>query len=93
MEAYMLSWEAASERLLDASALPAGTRRNCESLGSTASYWVHWCMGINEPVPIFDAFRTLTGAPPKVPWGERIQSGRRALLSGGEEGAEDRAKR
>ena len=84
MEAYALSWEAASERLLDASALPAGTRRNCESLDSTASYWLHWCCGINDPVPIFDVFRSVTGAPPKIPWDERLRIGQKALQVAGE---------
>jgi hypothetical protein len=79
MEAYMLSWEAASERLLDAAALPAGTRRSCETVASKASYWAHWTMGVNDPVPIFDVFRTVTGAGPKIPWDERFQRSRRNL--------------
>ena len=83
MEAYMLSWEAASERLLDAAALPAGTQRSCETPTSIASYWVHWTMGVNHPVPIFDVFRTVTGAGPKIPWDERFKRSRRNLQASG----------
>ena len=37
MEEFTLSWEAASERLLDAAALPAGTRRAKESAELTSN--------------------------------------------------------
>ena len=40
-EQYMLSWEAATERLLDAAALPEGSPRVCERPESTAAYAAH----------------------------------------------------
>ena len=64
MEEFTLSWEAASERLLDAAALPAGTRRTKHNPTSTASYYLHYSFGVQ---PVFDVFRTVTGAEPKVP--------------------------
>ena len=79
MEVYALSWEAASERLLDAAALPAGTKRTCDTAASTLAYYTHYAMGVQ---PVFDVFRTVTGAGPKVPWSERFD--RRALKVGGE---------
>ena len=81
MEEFTLSWEAASERLLDAAALPAGTRRAKEAPSSKALYALHWCMGVQ---PVFDAFRTLTGAEPKVPWSVRARrTGKRISLTSG----------
>jgi hypothetical protein len=77
MEAYMLSWEAASERLLDAAALPTGTRRTCETAASTLAYYTHYAMGVQ---PVFDVFRTLTGAGPKVPWADRFRGGGEAIV-------------
>ena len=59
MEQYMLSWEAASERLLDAAALPAGTPRAGEGPDSKAAYAAHYLMGVQ---PVFDGFRKATGA-------------------------------
>ena len=44
-------------------------RRSKEELSSTAAYWLHWSFGVQ---PIFDAFRTVTGAEPKVPWKDRF---------------------
>ena len=87
MEEFTLSWEAASERLLDAAALPAGTRRQKHSATARVTYAAHWCMGVNHPVPIFDAFRSLTGAEPKVPWPERLSSGGRQLRIAGKKSA------
>ena len=71
-EAYMLSWEAASERLLDAAALPDGTRRSVDTPAANLAYAVHYAMGVQ---PIFDVFRTVTGAGPVVPWRERWDRG------------------
>jgi len=42
MEQYALSWEAATERLLDAAALPAGTVRPQMWPLHQAAYAVHW---------------------------------------------------
>jgi hypothetical protein len=42
LEQYALSWEAATERLLDAAALPAGTRRPKERPLHKLAYAVHW---------------------------------------------------
>jgi len=42
VEQYALSWEAATERLLDAAALPAGTRRPKERPLHLMAYMVHW---------------------------------------------------
>ena len=70
MEQYRLSWDAASERLLDAAALPLGTPRTRDSISSSLCYYTHYAMGVQ---PIFDVFRTVTGAPPVVPWGERAK--------------------
>ena len=61
-EQYMLSWEAATERLLDAAALPEGSPRVCERPESTAAYAAHYAMGFQ---PMFDGFRIATGAPPE----------------------------
>ena len=58
-EQYMLSWEAATERLLDAAALPEGAPRTNERPLHALAYWAHWCMGVQ---PIFDGFRIVTGA-------------------------------
>jgi len=82
MEVYALSWEAASERLLDAAALPAGTKRYCELPSSTLAYYIHYTCGINDPVPIFDVFRSVTGAGAKVPWSERLERSNRRLRLG-----------
>jgi len=87
-EAYMLSWDAASERLLDAAALPEGSKRTRESPASTLAYYTHWGMGVQ---PVFDMFRTVTGAPPVVPWSERLRPGRRKEEE--EEEEEDGARR
>lgn len=69
MEQYMLSWEAASERLLDAAALPAGTPRAGKSITSYLCYALHYAMGTQ---PIFDVFRIVTGAGPVTPWNEQL---------------------
>ena len=69
MEEFTLSWEAASERLLDAAALPAGTPRQKEQLSAQANYAVHYAMGVQ---PVYDIFRSVTGATPRVPWSERL---------------------
>ena len=69
MEQYMLSWEAASERLLDAAALPEGTpRRTATSYGSTLAYAAHYAMGVQ---PVYDAFRVITGAGKVEEWSDR----------------------
>lgn len=68
-EAFMLSWEAASERLLDAAALPEGTRRASKGPAGTLAYGVHNIMGTQ---PLFDAFRTVTGRGPVIPWKKRL---------------------
>ena len=60
-EQYMLSWEAATERLLDAAALPEGAPRTTERPLHSLAYWAHWCMGVQ---PVFDLFRIATGAGP-----------------------------
>jgi hypothetical protein len=70
IEQYRLSWDAASERLLDAAALPLGTPRTRDSISSSLCYYTHYAMGVQ---PVFDVFRTVTGAPPVVPWGERAK--------------------
>ena len=72
-EQYMLSWEAATERLLDAAALPEGSPRVCERPESTAAYAAHYAMGVQ---PVFDGFRIATGAPPVVPVRERVAAAR-----------------
>ena len=72
-EQYMLSWEAATERLLDAAALPEGSPRVCERPESTAAYAAHYAMGFQ---PVFDGFRIATGAPPVVPVRERVAAAR-----------------
>ncbi|KAL3930996.1 MAG: hypothetical protein SGPRY_001306 [Prymnesium sp.] len=59
MEQYMLSWEAAGERLLDAASLPAGTRRPGEQLKSKAAYAIH---SVVSKQPLFDLLRVATGA-------------------------------
>jgi len=69
MEQYRLSWDAASERLLDAAALPMGTQRTKEEPTSTLAYYTHYLMGVQ---PVFDAFRSVTGAPPVQPWSKRL---------------------
>jgi len=69
MEQYALSWEAATERLLDAAALPAGSRRPKEKLMPQLAYYTHFAMGVQ---PVFDVFRTVTGAGPEVPWDQRF---------------------
>jgi len=61
MEQYKLSWEAATERLLDAAALPEGAPRTTERPLHSLAYWAHWCMGVQ---PVFDLFRIATGAGP-----------------------------
>mmetsp|Transcript_25531 Transcript_25531/g.46780 ORF Transcript_25531/g.46780 Transcript_25531/m.46780 type:complete len:315 (+) Transcript_25531:2-946(+) len=69
MEAFMLSWEAASERLLDAAALPEGTRRKSKGPVGTAAYAVHYAMSTQ---PLFDVIRTVTGRGPTIPWKKRL---------------------
>jgi len=59
MDQYMLSWEAASERLLDAAAMPAGTPRAGDSVESRLAYGAHFLLSTQ---PMFDALRVLTGA-------------------------------
>ena len=76
MEAYMLSWDAASERLLDAAALPQGTERGSSRVTSKLAYGVHYLMGVQ---PIFDGFRIVTGAPPVRTPRERVDRAVRAL--------------
>ena len=80
MEEFTLSWEAASERLLDAAAMPAGTRRSKDTPGAVASYYLHYLMGTQ---PIFDVFRTITGAGPKVPWPDRWDRSQRVMRVSG----------
>jgi len=63
MEQYALSWEAATERLIDACALPAGTERPSERPSHMLAYYAHYAMGVQ---PLFDAFRVVTGASPVV---------------------------
>ena len=60
-EQYMLSWEAATERLLDAAALPEGAPRTNERPLHTLAYGAHWCMGVS---PVYDAIRIATCAGP-----------------------------
>jgi digalactosyldiacylglycerol synthase len=67
MEQYMLSWEAATERLLDAAALPEGSERSNQQPSNALLYWLHYAMGIQ---PVFDVFRSLTGAEPEIPWSD-----------------------
>lgn len=67
-----LAWQAASERLLDAAALPDGTRRSVGTPAAKLAYAVHYAMGVQ---PVFDVFRTVTGAGPVVPWRERWERG------------------
>ena len=64
----MLSWEAATERLLDAAALPEGSPRTTERPLHALAYYAHYGMGIQ---PIFDVFRSLTGADPVIEWDEQ----------------------
>ena len=63
----MLSWEAATERLLDAAALPEGSERSNQQPSNALLYWLHYAMGIQ---PVFDVFRSLTGAEPEIPWSD-----------------------
>jgi len=70
MEQYMLSWEAASERLLDAAAFPAGTSRPGRTAKSYAFYYLHYAMSTQ---PFFDMIRTVTGAGPVTPWAEQFE--------------------
>jgi hypothetical protein len=53
IEQYRLSWDAASERLLDAAALPLGTPRTRDSISSSLCYYTHYAMGVQ---PVFDVF-------------------------------------
>ena len=69
MEQYMLSWEAATERLLDAAALPAGTKRPKERPLHQLAYYAHWTMGVQ---PVFDVFRSVTGATPVMTLPQRL---------------------
>ena len=69
MEQYMLSWEAATERLLDAAALPAGTKRPKERPLHQLAYYAHWTMGVQ---PVFDVFRSVTGAAPVMTLPQRL---------------------
>ena len=69
MEQYMLSWEAATERLLDAAALPEGAPRTNERPSHGLAYYTHYAMGIQ---PVFDAFRSATGAEPVIEWSDRL---------------------
>ena len=66
---YMLSWDAASERLLDAAALPQGTKATRDAPASKLAYRLHYGMGVQ---PVFDMFRSVTGAPPVTPWRARL---------------------
>jgi len=72
IETYMLSWEAASERLLDAAALPAGTfnRRTSKGPAAQTAYLMHNGMSTQ---PVYDVFRAATGRGAKVPIKERIR--------------------
>jgi len=84
VEQYALSWEAATERLLDAAALPAGTRRPKERPLHLMAYMVHWSMGAG---PMMRFFRAITGAsPPQNVSDEELQMLRwpRELSSGGD---------
>ena len=71
MEQYMLSWEAATERLLDAAALPEGAPRTTERPLHALAYYAHYGMGVQ---PVFDAFRKLTGAEPVIEWSDGLRS-------------------
>ena len=76
----MLSWEAATERLLDAAALPAGTRRPRERPLHTLAYYTHYAMGANAAIA--DGFRVVTGAPSLATWNEaRAREGPVAKLA------------
>ena len=59
-EQYMLSWEAATERLLDAAALPEGAPRTNERPLHALAHGAHWCM--TAPGPVYDALRVITCA-------------------------------
>lgn len=78
MEQYMLSWEAATERLLDAAALPEGLSRTNERPSHALAYYTHYGMGIQ---PVFDAFRSATGAEPVIEWSDRLTTAEKAPRS------------
>ena len=61
-EQYLLSWEAATERLLDAAALPEGTRRPRERPLHAAAYALHNALGSTDSAA--DFFREGSGATP-----------------------------
>ena len=61
--------QAATERLLDAAALPEGAPRTNERPSHGLAYYTHYAMGIQ---PVFDAFRSATGAEPVIEWSDRL---------------------
>jgi len=71
MEQYALSWEAATERLLDAAALPAGTRRPKERPLHSLAYGVHYTMGTQ---PLCDVLRVASGVRPVFSVEERLRA-------------------
>ena len=62
MEQYMLSWEAATERLLDAAALPEGAPRTNERPSHALAYYTHYGMGI-QPNPHPNPYPDLNPSP------------------------------
>lgn len=70
MEQYRLSWDAASERLLDAAALPMGTQRTKEEPTSTLAYYTHYLMGVQascQAKPLLDASAACQTSATRVP--------------------------
>ena len=69
-EAYLLSWEAATERLLDAALLPKMRAAPREQLLPAAAYALHAAMG----APLLDDyFRANSGGTPQfATWQERV---------------------
>ena len=66
MEQYMLSWEAATERLLDAAALPEGAPRTNERPSHALAYYTHYGMGIQpnpHPYPDPNPYPDLNPSP------------------------------
>jgi len=84
VERYTLSWEAATERLMDAAALPDNTKRQAQMPGHELAYRLHWVMGLP---PWGDVLRTYSNAVPWKPYdGYRTPSGvllPRATIGGG----------
>jgi len=69
-EQYQLSWEAATDRLLDASRLDVGEGVPRQSPLHALSYAVHYAMGVP---PLDDYFRANSGATPiYASWKDRV---------------------